>query len=220
MLGRGRPSGLLSTRDWVSAQLRSGVKAHRTALQVWFSPSITRLYWAGGLLGKRTGLKARIQPAAHLLVRTFRGSKHTRCSTECPDGAAAARRVAGARSAGGKRPGTTTIKLMRSSRLGTGVFRPDRRSRPWPRARRAARCPGSRARCLRRRRVTARRPQLTPANRHGLRPGSSIRATHAGGEHGSETPRGLSAPRRRPWRLGWPVAQHGARRTRTGSRRA
>jgi hypothetical protein len=47
---------------------------------------------------------------------------------------------------------------MLTSRLGTGVYRPGRRSRPWPRARRAARRPGNRARCHRRRRVTARRP--------------------------------------------------------------
>jgi hypothetical protein len=104
--------------------------------------------------------------------------------------------------------------MVLTSQLGTGVHRPDRRPRPWSRARRAARRPGSRARCHHRRRVTA--PRLTPANIHESKPGSNIRATRVGGEHGSEAPRDLSAPRLRPWRLGWSVAQHGARRTWAG----
>jgi hypothetical protein len=46
---------------------------------------------------------------------------------------------------------------MITSRLGTGVYRPDRRPHPWSRTQRAARRPGSRARCHRRRRIAARR---------------------------------------------------------------
>jgi hypothetical protein len=59
--------------------------------------------------------------------------------------------------------------------LGTGVCRPFGRSHPCFRARRAAHRPGSRAR-LRRRRVTARRPQISPpAQNRGSKPGTLTR---------------------------------------------
>jgi hypothetical protein len=59
------------------------------------------------------------------------------------------------------------------SRLGTGVHRPDRHSRPGSHARRAARRSGNRARCHRRRRVTARRPSSHLQSHTGRSPAQS-----------------------------------------------
>jgi hypothetical protein len=93
-----------------------------------------------------------------------------RCSTECPGHAAVTRRaLAPALGPGGIRPATATFRFMRAPRLGTGVHRPGRRSRPWLRARRAARRSGNRDRCHCRRRVTARRsssPLQAPTGRN------------------------------------------------------
>jgi hypothetical protein len=96
-----------------------------------------------------------------------------RCSTKRPGGVATARCAAGARLRC-LTPWFITLWLKHTARLGTGVCLPLRCSHPCSRARRAARRSGSRTRCRRRRRVTARRlPFPPPAQSHGSMPGTS-----------------------------------------------
>jgi hypothetical protein len=87
-----------------------------------------------------------------------------RCSTNRPGGAATARSAAGARLRS-LSPRFDTLWPTRTAWPGTGVCLPLRCSHPCSRARRAARRSGSRTRCRRRRRVTARRLPFSPPAR-------------------------------------------------------
>jgi hypothetical protein len=121
---------------------------------------------------------------------TLKENLHTRCSTESPVGTAAARRAAGVRS--GWLPPCLHLQGMLMSRLGTGVHRPDRRSRFSPDAH------AEQPSCDQRRGPWRRGGGVHDARSHTDHANRSAAEAHNDGEHKDMKGPGATSRRGRP----------------------